>query len=312
MRRTRRPRKSRRPPPLSEEQILAWADAFHDRHGRWPKKDDGPIEGTLQEKWLNVDMALRLGLRGLPGGSSLARLLAEKRWVRNHMALPRLSREQILAWADAHHTRIGSWPNRGSGPVVGAPGETWLALDVALMQGHRGLPGGSSLARLLEEERGVRNRATVPPLTAELMLAWADAHHRRTGKWPNRTSGAIAEAPGETWLAVHTALRNGQRSLAGGSSLAQFLNEHRDVRNHKRLPPLTAKQILAWASAHHRRTGRWPSRYSGPVEGSDGETWAGINTALEKGQRGFPGGSSLPRLLTEAGLRGRPPAAPGR
>ena len=35
--------------------------------------------------------ALDLGLRGLPGGSSLAQLLAEKRGVRNMMALPDLS-----------------------------------------------------------------------------------------------------------------------------------------------------------------------------------------------------------------------------
>jgi hypothetical protein len=30
------------------------------------------------EKWRNIDNALRYGLRGLPGGSSLAKLLAEK------------------------------------------------------------------------------------------------------------------------------------------------------------------------------------------------------------------------------------------
>ncbi len=39
------------------------------------------------------------------------------------------------------------------------PGETWAALD----QGAHGLPGGSSLARLLEEHRGVRNKALWPP-----------------------------------------------------------------------------------------------------------------------------------------------------
>jgi hypothetical protein len=48
-------------------------------------------------------MALRLGLRGLPGGSSLARLLDEQRRVRNVKNLPPLTEEQILAWADEHH-----------------------------------------------------------------------------------------------------------------------------------------------------------------------------------------------------------------
>jgi hypothetical protein len=52
--------------------ILAWADAYHTWWGTWPKKDEGRIAGTLGEKWVNVDMALRKGLRDLAGGSSLA------------------------------------------------------------------------------------------------------------------------------------------------------------------------------------------------------------------------------------------------
>src|SRR5262249_6645494 len=39
--------------------------------------------------------------QGLTGGSSLAQLLAERRGVRNHLRLPRLTVEQIAAWAKA-------------------------------------------------------------------------------------------------------------------------------------------------------------------------------------------------------------------
>src|SRR5262249_57131413 len=100
--RTRRP--IRRAPELTISQILAWADNHHARTGKWPKKDSsGRIMDSLGEKWLNVDMALRKGLRGLPAGSSLARLLAEKRGVRNRAALPRLSRVPALASAASHH-----------------------------------------------------------------------------------------------------------------------------------------------------------------------------------------------------------------
>jgi Phage derived protein Gp49-like (DUF891) len=38
--------------------------------------------------------------------------------------------------------------------------------------------------------------------------------------------------------------------------------------------PLTVEQILAWADANKARTGRWPTRWSGPVAESWGETWA--------------------------------------
>jgi hypothetical protein len=41
-----------------------------------------------------------------------------------------------------------------------------------------GLPGGSSLARLLARERGVRNRCGLPPLTEAAILRWARAHRQ--------------------------------------------------------------------------------------------------------------------------------------
>jgi hypothetical protein len=67
-----------------------------------------------------------------------------------------LSEAQILAWADAHHAQTGKWPTAASGPVAGAPGETWAAVNQALAYGSRELPGGDSLARLLAENRGKR------------------------------------------------------------------------------------------------------------------------------------------------------------
>jgi hypothetical protein len=45
------------------------------------------------------------------------------------------------------------WPKVTSGGVLGAPGEKWINIQTSLMQGRRGLPGGSSLAKLLAEKR---------------------------------------------------------------------------------------------------------------------------------------------------------------
>ncbi len=100
------------PRPLTEEQIIAWGDAHHDKTGEWPKSDSGSISDDPCETWKSVDGALRQGSRGLPGGSSLPRLLAERRGVRNHYDLPDLTEEQILAWADAQHERTGAGPSR--------------------------------------------------------------------------------------------------------------------------------------------------------------------------------------------------------
>jgi hypothetical protein len=59
------------------------------------------------------------------------------------------------------------------------------------------------------------------PLAVEQILAWAEAHRARTGRWPRAESGAIRDAPGENWYAVNHALAYGYRGLPGGSSLSQ-------------------------------------------------------------------------------------------
>jgi hypothetical protein len=144
-----------------------------------------------------------------------------------------------------------------------------------------------------------------PRLTVVQILAWAAEHLQRTGKRPNGHSGPIPEAAGETWSAVHTALLYGYRGLPGGLSLAEFLNRHwgekppdaRKPPKARNVPPLTIEQILAWAEAHYRRTGKWPTAASGKVPEALKETWKKINAALWEGYRGLPGGDSLSQLL---------------
>jgi hypothetical protein len=285
--------------PLTEDQILFWADTHHRRTGEWPNVYSGSVSNALGETWKNIDSALRIGLRDLPGGSSLAQLLAEEHGVRNRKDLPPLSKAQILAWADAHHEQTGRWPKAGSGSVLDVPGETWANLERVLREGVRGLPSGSSLAQLLAEERGVQNRAALPELTKEQILAWADAHYHRTGLWPKRDSGSIVGAPNETWHRIDKALTRGSRGLSGRSSLAKLHLEGRQVQHHLALLPLNEGQILLWADAHHNRTGEWPQCKAGPVVDAPDETWSGVNAALERGLRNLPVGSSLAKLLAQ-------------
>src|SRR4051794_22292778 len=113
-------------PPLTIADILAWADAHKARHGEWPKMKDGANEALpLGTNWRQVDNALRLGLRGLPGGSSIAQLLAEYRGYRNIHGLPPLTEAMIAEWAVAHHQKHGCWPTENTGAVEDTAGETW-------------------------------------------------------------------------------------------------------------------------------------------------------------------------------------------
>ena len=290
---------------LAVEQILVCADRYHAATGLWPRARSGPIPGVPGETWKTVDTALMNGRCGLPGGSSLSRLLLEHRGLQTTERIPDLTVEQVLAWADAYEAEHGRRPAVSSGQVAESPRHTWRGIDAMLKVGARGLPGGSSLVRLLEQHRGQKRPKNSPELTLEQILNWADAYHEEHGRWPNGVSGPVAAAPSEKWSNINGILRIGGRGLPGGSSLDRVLAEHRGVRNRTSLPDLSIDQILAWADAHHAATGSWPTTYAGSVEGAPGETWARVDAALKKGTRGVPGGSSLGRLLDERRTRGR-------
>ena len=299
------PRKDRKS-FLTIQQILAWADLFHDRTGRWPAIESGPVENAPGENWSAVHHALRAGRRGLPGRQSLAGLLEQERGVQNCAVRRTMTIEDIIRWADAHHDRLGSWPRKNSGPIPEAPRETWRSVSRALTDGLHGLSGRTTLSQLLHEKRGVPLIQNVTSFTIDGILAWADAHYARTGHWPGTNSGAIPESPGDTWDTVRSALRAGTRGLERGPSLAELLAERRGRRLAHRAPDLTISQILAWADAFHAQNGQWPLAWSGPIPESSGETWYSVDSALYKGKRGLDGGSSIARLLQEKrGLRNR-------
>jgi hypothetical protein len=168
------------------------------------------------------------------------KLLAQHRGYRHRNYLPRLKVKEILAWADAHKEQTGDWPERLSGTVPGAPGETWNAVDLALSRGTRGLRGGETLAELLARYRGRRHKQEPPELGIDQILAWAEAYRTLYGVWPTAHTGAIG-ATGETWLAIDKALRAGTRGIPGGSSLARLVRQHEKTqgnytpfRRHKR------------------------------------------------------------------------------
>ena len=113
--------------------------------------------------------------------------------------------------------------------------------------GRRGLPGDSSLAELLAEQRGApppdlspqalgkklwaweqehfpvkkprlrpAKEPAIPRLTESEILAWADAHHAATGAWPTAGSGTVRDAPFHvTWTAITLRSFQGPAGTAG-------------------------------------------------------------------------------------------------
>lgn len=174
-----------------------------------------------------------------------------------------------------------------------------------LNYGSRGLPGKSSLAQLLEKERGRRNPKNLPVLTEDIILIWCDIFHTNHKDWPTGTDKRqVPTQPNESWSGINAALQKGVRGLSGKSSLSKLLGEKRGKRNRYNLPELTEKCILDWCDLFYAEHKEYPfSNELKPVPDHPDESWPAINSSLESGNRGLPGGSSLARLLERRGRK---------
>lgn len=283
-------------PPLQTPRVIAWAKAFHGRTGTWPRRDSGPIPASNGDTWEAICAALKDGSRGLPR-TTLPRMIQAELGVKQRTWGSLLTEDQIVEWAKAHRERTGDWPCLNDGPILEASGRTWRSIDTALSVGLRGLKGGSSLATLLARRVGARNRLKPPPLTIRQILNWADLHYARTGVWPSSASDRVIDEPAEHWKRIHGMLKHGGRGLPGASSLVALLTKARGARYRRQGLPLSVEQIIEWAVAHRKRTGKLPTPDSGPVRGVRGEHWRAIDASLRAGTRNLRGNSSLERLF---------------
>ena len=142
-----------------------------------------------------------------------------------------------------------------------------------------------STPRAEARRRIKRRRWRKPKLSISQILAWADEHHRLTGRWPMLKSGRVRGTLEEDWKNLDESLRRGQRGLLPGDSLARLLWRARGVRNPADPPPLADQQILSWADAHHERHNEWPTADVGRVIGDAEENWNAIDTSLRAGIR---------------------------
>ena len=194
------------------------------------------------------------------------------------------------------------------------PNENWIKINSALAHGSRGLPGGDSIARLLERYRGLPGNDSLSNLldrggkkrnpqarsrpTKSVLLKSIAKYHKLTGRWPIKTTKEpVPGLPDETWGSVGQLLIRSYKL-----SLANFLEINFGKSNHLNRPKLTLKSILIACRKYHSKTGTWPhKRIKGSVPGLPNETWVIINSALAGGWRGLPGGSSLAKFLAVIG-----------
>lgn len=137
---------------ISIEDILESARLHKENseNGKYPSELSGEVKwGPLKgDNWRTISMRLRLGQLGLPAGSSLSKLLLE------HGMTNDITEDQIWECAELHkqNSEDGKYPTADSGKVLWGPlkGKTWGAINNALSRGSLGLPGGSSLSKLIK------------------------------------------------------------------------------------------------------------------------------------------------------------------
>lgn len=298
---------------LEEAQIIDWVKQHIDAYGKKPGKHTGPVKFAADEHkgitWAAIDIALKKGLRGLPGKSSLVKLINENLGIRSYHNPPTLPTQLILDWITLFINKHKRKPNKLDGPIEFAEGEylgeTWSSIDMALWRGGRGQPGKSSLASLIQENFGIKNHLDLPALSAKLILDWVKQYIDVHGKKPHRTSGIIEPVSEEykdiTWTIVNTALEVGTRGLPGGSSLARLIDNKMGIANPMDLPPLSEELIVNWVTQFIDIHKEKPFRSSGVIEFASGEykgiTWLAVDSALKRGKRGVSGKSSLASLI---------------
>ena len=195
-----------------------------------------------------------------------------------------------------HYEDNGKWPSTVD-TYIERFGCTWGVLNVNLVTGYRGLPGGSSLSNEVVETKKLHGIEVVPQmdLTLDRIGESIEAFFHERGCFPSLTTDECAAGLGIKWRSVDIYLRTGQRGLPGGSSLPiEVDNIRKRLNRSPRVVPLSLDQIHAGIRAYQQRTGHWPTVTSGLIEelGINAET---LNTRLAEGKVGLSGNSSLHR-----------------
>jgi hypothetical protein len=238
---------------------------------------------------------------------------------------PPLTEELIVEWIKLYKEYTGIYPVSKSDDTSSDPvwinniatnkwealDENWHAIDGALRDGDRTLPGGSSLYQL----RKAHGLIEKPDLTVKKIKRWIRLYNEyyEGKKWPSSKSpiiwdkdaeGKWIKVESENWRAIETALIRGRRGLPEGLSIAQLKKE---VQEEMNISEWSREKIIRWIGIFISLNGRWPIQQDSEVldYGKKGEyvktgkKWPAVNRALIEGRPDMPGGSSLILLKEE-------------
>ena len=218
-------------------------------HGGLAEQKLRLIAEAPAETWSKVDNALRFGLRGLPGGSSLAILFADNRESRSIWNRPKLTIPQILAWADAFYARRAGGPQTVLARLLRPPVKHGPP-SASLSSEDRGdCPAGLPCVSYWQWSGtcGIQPVCPDSPASASLRGQPPSRTDRRMAHGGLRTDPRVSRRDVEN-RGQGTAERHARASA--GASLARLLEEQGLKPNALTRPPLSLRMILAWADAY--------------------------------------------------------------
>ncbi len=240
---------------LTEEQILHWVTATHEKTGKlpvaddpiiWTRNDNGDFELIEDETWRAVDTALKTKGRGLQksDGSAIAASLYDLK--QKHDLDKILTVQKIISWMKATEEKTGKLPLRGdeaiwskndNGGFELIENETWAKINYALHNGRKGLinSDGTIIADSLTDFKIKYGVVDARLLSERQIIEWLLATHEKNGHpvkrrdkivWSKDAKGNFEIVSGENWIAIDQALRDGQRGLVceDGSPIANSLH----------------------------------------------------------------------------------------
>lgn len=279
---------------LTESSILDLARKHFASTGKWPTSYSPWIFGD-SDNWNAIDVALRVGHRGLLGGSSLSNLLHINGCKLNRTKLKIPSLSSILEAADKFYEKFGDYPKKSSGVDDLFSKINWHTINNKLKRGLISGTKSTSLAELWEEHFNRRNVGKLDDLSEKQVLNWCEEFYKINGKYPTNRSNSIPSMGSETFMSIDTALREDRRGFEGFKSLSDLLAKYKLKRNHKDLPNISIKEIEEWMLRFYSMYQRWPTAGDKDIFDT-GEKWSNLNACLHRGARGLPKGSSLSKI----------------
>ena len=298
---------------LSIELIISWAKHHFQETRSWPTFKSGDVLADPSENWGAIRSNLVNGSRGLPSGLSIEKVLFSELGIVGVRSGKKLTEELIVKLAKAHFKLTKAYPNENSTWVLDGS-DSWAAISAALRDGHRGLEGGKSLAKLLHQAGlkfnfakrfypnvGFKSNSTerIYPTLVEIKKAAVEFRKNNNEKLPNRKSGNFPKYWELTWGAIDGAIKRGSISGITAKSLADLFVQEFGYRNVNNLPDLRQEKILEWCDLFKERNGMFPSNTSQSIAEMGTETFRSIDTALRENRRGLNGYSSLSNFLYE-------------